>query len=178
VIRPLTAFDAAAYRDLMLAAYAREPDAFTSTPDERAAEPIGFWERRIGGVGLQDLAACWGAFDAALLVGSVALEMSTRAKVSHKGLVIGMVVAPNARRRALGRGLLDALLAHAMTRPTLRVLTLTVTEGNGPATALYESVGFRVFGVEPLAIRTDRGFATKLHMQLELPSAGGPATGR
>jgi hypothetical protein len=49
------------------------------------------------------------------------------------------------------------------------VLTLTLTEGNEPALRLYKSLGFSVWGVEPLAIRTKSGIKGKVHMSLALP---------
>jgi hypothetical protein len=43
----LSATDAHAYKKLMLEAYTLAADAFTSTAEERAAEPIEFWRKRI-----------------------------------------------------------------------------------------------------------------------------------
>lgn len=40
---PLRAADAPAYRALMLHAYESAADAFTSTPQERAAAPLSWW---------------------------------------------------------------------------------------------------------------------------------------
>jgi hypothetical protein len=57
------------------------------------------------------------------------------------------------------------------TRPDVTVLRLTLTEGNAPAEQLYASHGFRVWGVEPAAIRTDAGLRGRVHMALELPPA-------
>jgi hypothetical protein len=46
-IRRLVPDDAQAYRALMLEAYERHPDAFTSTATERAALPLSWWEARL-----------------------------------------------------------------------------------------------------------------------------------
>ncbi len=43
----LTPDHASAYRALMLDAYTRHPDAFTSTAHERAALPLRWWEQRL-----------------------------------------------------------------------------------------------------------------------------------
>jgi RimJ/RimL family protein N-acetyltransferase len=56
--------------------------------------------------------------------------------------------------KGLGRQLVDLALSQARQRPGVEVVTLTVTEGNDPAIALYEAAGFRNFGIEPMAIRT------------------------
>ena len=150
------------YRALMLEAYALAPDAFTSTPEERAAEPDAWWARR-----LQDPAgftAAFGAFVDGTLAGTVALEFASKPKTRHKGQLIGMYVRAAARGRGLGRRLVEAAVSFAAARPGIAVLTLTVTQGNAAAESLYESCGFRVFGVEPMAIATASGYRAKVHM--------------
>jgi hypothetical protein len=47
----LIAADAPRYRALMLHAYEVAADAFTSTPEERAAEPESWWVKRQGALG-------------------------------------------------------------------------------------------------------------------------------
>ena len=162
-VRPLTHDDAPAYRALMLSAYSQDADAFTSTTAERSQASLQWWCNRIADV--EQLTQAFGWFDGEALVATAAVEYNARAKTRHKGLVIGMFVASGYRGRGAGSALLDAVVAHARARDGLVALTLTVTQGNAPAIALYESSGFTVFGHEPLAIRTDKGFKGKLHMQ-------------
>jgi len=154
------------YRALMLQAYEFAADAFTSTAEERAAEPEAFWVGRIADP--RGLSAAFGAFEGGQLVGTVALELSAKPKTRHKALVIGMYVAPAARRTGAARALLAAAIEHARAVPHLLLLTLTVTEGNAPAVRLYRRAGFETFGVEPLAILTPSGFKAKVHMWLPL----------
>ncbi|MBS0426345.1 MAG: GNAT family N-acetyltransferase, partial [Proteobacteria bacterium] len=45
-VRRLAPADAPAYRALMLDAYARHPEAFTSTVAEREPLPLAWWEAR------------------------------------------------------------------------------------------------------------------------------------
>lgn len=162
-VRALERADAPRYRALMLEAYADAPDAFTSTPQERAAEPLAWWERRIDDPA--GLGAAFGAFgDAAALVGAVSVEYSAREKTRHKAHLVGMYVQPAARGLGAGAALLAAALAHARARAEVQVVTLTVTFGNAPAIALYRRSGFVEFGVEPMAVRLDDGFASKVHM--------------
>lgn len=165
-VRPLTHSDAAAYRALMLHAYAQDPDAFTSTPEERAQASLQWWCNRI--CDAEQLTQAFGWFDGDSLVGTAAVEYNTRAKTRHRGLVIGMFVAADHRGRGAGAAVLAAVVNHARARDGMLALSLTVTEGNAPAIALYEAAGFEAFGCEPLAIRTDCGFKGKLHMQLLL----------
>lgn len=171
-VAPLQPADALPYRALMLQAYEQAADAFTSTAEDRAAEPESFWVRRIADP--SGLNVAFGAFIGQRLVGTVALECNTKPKTRHKGLVIGMYVEPAARGTGAAWALLDALLAHARARGGLRLLTLTVTEGNEPAIRLYRCAGFEAFGVEPLAILTPSGYRGKVHMALDLQRAVGP----
>lgn len=165
----LTASDASRYRTLMLHAYESAADAFTSTPEERAAEPESWWVARIADP--RGLSLAWGAFHDGDLIGTVTIEFSAKPKTRHKAHLIGMFVKESARGLGAGKALLQAALAAAAARPGMRVVTLTVTEGNRPALALYASGGFTAFGVEPMAIATPEGFRSKVHMWLDLEQA-------
>ena len=166
-IRPLTEADASAYRALMLQAYTLAADAFTSTAQERAAEPLSWWVHRIA----DPARLCHGfaAFDAGQsMVGTVAIEYSPKPKTLHKALVIGMYVVPAQRGQGLARALLEMAVAHARARSDVLLVQLGVTQGNLSATRLYESVGFETVGLEPMAIYTGTEFKAKLHMGLHL----------
>ena len=165
-IIPLTAEHAAPYRDLMLHGYEHAPDAFTSTPQERAAMPLSWWAQRIAdpaGMGV-----AFGAMEEEHLVGTVALEFSSKPKTRHKAHLIGMYVLESWRGHGIGRRLVAAALEHAARQPGIALVTLTVTEGNASAVGLYEAAGFRSFGVEPMAIRTPAGYKAKVHMWKEI----------
>jgi ribosomal protein S18 acetylase RimI-like enzyme len=166
-VTQLTASDAERYRALMLHAYASAADAFTSTPEERAAEPESWWVRRIDDP--KGLSQAFGASHNGELVGTVTIEFAAKPKTKHKAHLIGMFVSEAARGLGAGRALVNAALVAAQSRSGVLVVTLTVTEGNTPAIALYESCGFRTFGVEPMAIATPSGFKSKVHMWLSLP---------
>lgn len=170
-IRPLQPADAPAYRALMLEGYELAADAFTTTAAERAAETVGWWMQRIGGPGQPGQA--FGAFDGERLVGSAAVEYAAKEKTRHRGLVVGMYVTPASRGRGAGASLIRAVVAHARSRPGVRLLTLTVTQGNASAIRLYESVGFATFGVEPMATFNGRAYLSKVHMALPLDQAAG-----
>lgn len=162
-----------AYRSLMLEAYAQAPDAFTSTPAERAAMPREGWLRRMG-VGGGDQAVFGVIEPDGSLAGTVAVEGEGREKTRHKALLIGMYVPERHRGRGLGRALVQAALAYASARPgTLRV-QLTVTAGNVAAERLYAGCGFVAWGTEPMAIRVGDRFLDKVHMACDLRSRSLP----
>jgi ribosomal protein S18 acetylase RimI-like enzyme len=170
-VRPLEPAEHQALRALMLEGHELAADAFTTTAAERAAEPADWWVRRIGGAG--SLNQAFGAFDGGLLVGSVSVEYAAKAKTRHQALVVGMYVRPAHRGRGAGAALIRAVIEHARARPGVRLLTLTVTQGNDAAIRLYESVGFEAFGVEPMAIFNGDRYLGKVHMSLLLPQGGG-----
>lgn len=162
-VRRLHPGDAHAYRALMLDGYARHPDAFTSTVAERAALPFSWWQARLrDGTDAPEIVL--GAFDDDRLAGAAGLSFETRERARHKGTLFGMVVAEAARRRGYGRALVLAALDAARARPGVRVVQLTVTDGNAGARALYEACGFAAFGVEPYAVAVQGRFLAKVHM--------------
>ena len=172
-IRTLAPSDAVEYRALMLDAYEFAVNAFTSTAAERANEPLAWWEGRIGNA--NGLSKVFGAFSSGALVGTVAIEYSAKPKTLHKAHVIGMYVSQAHRGHGAGKALLRALIEHASARIYVKVLTLTVTDGNAGATHLYESLGFQQFGLEQVAIFTGSEYKAKAHMQLNLLSHAPPA---
>jgi len=166
-IRPLAVFHVVAYRDLMLEAYAAHPDAFTSSAVERAALPLAWWERRLG-ADSGGAEVVMGAFDGAALAGVAGLSFEPREKARHKATLFGMYVPDARRQQGIGRSLVLAALAQARARPGMRVVQLTVTEGNVAAEALYEQCGFVRFGIEPFAIAVAGRFLSKVHMWCDL----------
>lgn len=165
-VHMLSPLDAVQYRHVMLHAYGHAADAFTSTPQERAAEPLSWWANRLGGV--DGLSVGFGVRAGDALTGVLALEFSSKTKTRHKALLVGMYVMPDSRGRGLSRALVRAALAHAWARGHITAVQLEVTEGNVAAIALYQSLGFQSYGVEPMAVLTPTGYRNKVHMWLEL----------
>lgn len=166
-IRRLVPAEAAAYRALMLEGYELHPDAFGSSASERAALPLEWWEARLVEEPLP-ASLVLGAFEDEELAGVVGLAFETREKTRHKALLFGMYVPPKFRRLGLGRRLVLAALKEAQARPGLRLVQLTVSEGNQAARTLYEQCGFVQFGLEPLAMAHGGELIAKVHMWRDL----------
>jgi ribosomal protein S18 acetylase RimI-like enzyme len=158
---------AAAYRELMLEAYAAHPEAFTSSFTERAALPLSWWETR-----LTDAASptevVFGASEGGTLSGVAGLSFETREKTRHKATLFGMYVARAYRGQGLGQQLVTAALNYARARPGMRIVQLTVTDGNLSAQALYSQNGFVAFGIEPYAVAVGTQYVSKVHMWCDL----------
>jgi RimJ/RimL family protein N-acetyltransferase len=163
LIERLAPSHAGDYRTLMLEAYASHPDAFTSTSTEREKLPLTWWEARLSASPAAKHVVLGASHDGGL-VGVVGLSFEQREKVRHKATLFGMYVRPRLRGRGIGRQLVQSALEYARDRPGVKVVQLTVTEGNAPAEALYESCGFVPFGVEPLAVAVGSQYLSKVHM--------------
>ncbi len=72
----------------------------------------------------------------------------------------------------MARRLLDAAIGHARSARVLQIQLCVNTE-NPRAQALYRSVGFEVFGVEPRALCVGGRFYDEAHMVLRLDAGDG-----
>lgn len=166
VIR-LTPEHAAAYRALILQAYALHPDAFTTSATERTGFPLSWWENRLA-AGDDAKEVVFGAWEQGALVGLAGLSFEPREKARHKATLFGMYVDAQHRSLGLGRQLVAAALDYGRSRSGTLLVQLTVTEGNAAASGLYASFGFVPFGTEPLAVRVGSGYVSKVHMWCHL----------
>lgn len=166
LIRQLTSSDAEGYRQLRLRGLREAPAAFAESYDEFAAQSAA----EIAAT-LEDpagLCHVFGAFDDDDLIGIVGVTRDRLEKMRHKGYIWGMYVAPEHHGRGVGRGLLEAAIAHSRQIVGLEQLRLIVGEANAGARKLYEAVGFTAFGREPRELKTDGKYYDSLHMWLAL----------
>ncbi len=105
-----------------------------------------------------------GAFEKNVLVGIVSLERDRGLKLRHKALLFRMFVVPEAAGRGVGRSLLRAVLSWAEEIDDLRSIHLTVLERNHRARALYRSLGFVDFALEPDAVRMEADYVGEVQM--------------
>lgn len=167
-IRPLTATDAAAYRALRLQALRDHPEAFGASHEDEAARSLEMTARRLDGGPTN---CVFGAFVGADLVGTAGFIIPDgSAKSRHKGLLVGVHVAPAHRGRSLGRALVTAVIDHARHHVVLLQAGVGVT--NAPALRLYESLGFRRYGLEDKALRVDGIFIDEALIVLDFAVEG------
>jgi RimJ/RimL family protein N-acetyltransferase len=149
MIRPLTPDDAAIYHAIRLEALSAEADSFVTTFEEQAVRTLEQVAKTLTET------TVFGAFIDGELVGTAGYARNAAAKEAHKGLVWGMYLRPSARGGGLAGALLDSVIAFA--RGKVEQLTLVVVSDNLPAVRLYESRGFRRWGLEPRALKLDDG---------------------
>ena len=160
-IRRLVPADAPAFQALRLQGLRECPAAFGSSYEEECETP----SHVIAGHLAPESGRCmFGAFNETQLVGVVGFGRESARKLQHKGFIRAMYVAPSARNMSVGKQLLGHALAFAESVPGLRQVTLVVNASNAPAIALYESQGFKSFGVEPASILVEGVPHDEMHM--------------
>ncbi len=163
-IRILTGSDAAEFRTLRLRALREEPESFGASEAEFAATSIGDVANRLRA---SDSAFVLGAV-APALVGTVGFHRREGAKKRHKGIIWGVYVAPEYRGQKLARALMEAAIARASTLPGLECLNLTVALRNQAAHRLYQSIGFKSYGVDRRSMKLGAEYIDEDLMELRL----------
>lgn len=146
-IRRLAAADIAAYRTLRLQGLRDHPHAFGADAEDEAAWPMAAWLARV------EQRCTFGAFIGDALVGTAALAIEPGRKHGHRGSLVGLYVAPDARGTGAGRALVMAVMDAA--RGAVESVELSVAIANAPAIALYLACGFRPYAIDADAIRVD-----------------------
>ncbi|MEX0758618.1 MAG: GNAT family N-acetyltransferase [Tistlia sp.] len=151
-IRRLGPDDWQAFRDVRLAGLRREPDNFGAFHEEEADRPEAFWRD------WTERATVVGAFgESDALLGLAGIYLLPGRRMRHKAQLFGMYVAEPARGQGLGRRLCEAAIAAAKALPGVTQVQAVVWIENRPACALYRSLGFLQWGLEPCGTRAADG---------------------
>jgi GNAT superfamily N-acetyltransferase len=159
IVRAVRAGEGAPLRALRLAALAADPGAFGAIHAREAAEPEAWWDAWAARSEAGDEQRTFVAVDedgewtGLALVRRAEGESRETAAAPH-AQVNAMWVAPAARRRGVGRALVDACTAWA-TGWGCASLGLNVVVENAGALAAYERAGFVVRG-QKTDVRPDR----------------------
>ncbi|NTX07977.1 MULTISPECIES: GNAT family N-acetyltransferase [unclassified Myxococcus] len=165
VIRPVFPDEVEAFRAMRLRSLTEHPEAFGSSFEEESQFALEVFRGRLESTDSQRVL---GAYDGTRLVAVVGVRREPRLKSAHKAFVWGMYVAEEARSRGVGRRLLVAILAEGRKLPGVEQLLLAVVSGNAAAHALYRSVGFQTYGVEPRALKIGGAYVDEELMVLTL----------
>jgi ribosomal protein S18 acetylase RimI-like enzyme len=166
IVRVLTETDAPVFRDMRLRALREEPAAFTSSIEEFSRHTLDKITARLRSDPAENFTL--GAFDGEQLVGLVGFHRETASKLRHKGNLISLYVAPEAREQGIGLALLREVIRRAHTIVGLEQMLLGVMVTQTAARKLYEALGFVVFGREPRAVKVNDQFFDEEFMVLDL----------
>ena len=164
-IRQLEARDAEEFSALRRAVTADNPVPMGLTMDEELTRPLQGFRDQLSSPAPN---AAYGAFVDGVLQGCAALAWTSRfASSRHKAELWGTFVAPKHRGQGIARMLVGRAIEHGRNNALQRI-NLMVYIPNAPAVALYESLGFTPYGVEPKAVCLNGQFYDCQHMTFAL----------
>ena len=166
-IRLLTDTDLPAYKALRDVGLQHDPEAFTSDFDTASALPPATYATRLGQP--PDDHFILGAFrSSGAMLGAVVCQRQARLKQRHEAELVGMIIAPAARSKGIGKALLNEFGALVRKLPGLEQVVLSVTASNAHAVSLYEAAGFVRYGLQPRAIKLGNAYHDKAPMLTKL----------
>lgn len=89
-------------------------------------------------------------------------------KLRHRANIWGVYCVPELRGTGLGRAVMNRVIEQARAWDGVEVVGLSVSARSPGALALYESLGFERWGIEPDAMRIDGESFDEVFLQLRL----------
>jgi GNAT superfamily N-acetyltransferase len=164
-IRLDTEQDAKALWDLRMLALETDPWSFVESPEEMRKIPMTEFAGRLSKN--IDENFVFAAFEGQTSVGMVGFYRELSLKRRHKGWIWGVFVAPAARGRGVSKKLMQATIDRAKALAGLDMILLTVSAEQPVPRRLYESLGFRSFGIEPKGLKIGNQAKDEENMVLE-----------
>jgi RimJ/RimL family protein N-acetyltransferase len=164
-IRLFTEQDAQTLWDLRLLALETDPWSFVESPEELRAMSVEEFATRLRADHAENFIV--GAFEQRTAVGMVGCYQEVPLKRRHKAWIWGVFVKPEERGRGIAKSVMRAVIERAKAIDGLDMVMLTVAVDQPAPRKLYESLGFRSFGVEPKGIKIGDQAHDEEHMVLE-----------
>ena len=160
-VRRLETDDTESYRELRLEGLKCHPEAFSSSWEYEAGKPMSWWAER-----LETNLIFGGWMEKSPLVGVAGLRVPHAVKLRHKGVLWGMYVRLEARGTGLAAALVQEVVEHAQT--LVEEICLTVVATNAAACRLYNTAGFKPYGLERRALKVGDEYYDEVLMALPL----------
>jgi len=150
-IRRLNPEDAVLYKALRLEALRNHPEAFGSDYESEKDRSVERYATRLE----SEQSMTFGAFHENELVGVVTIVCLEPVKMRHRANLFAMYVTPRVRKQQVGRRLVEEALRILSEHPLIEQVHLSVVRTNEAAKALYRSLGFESYAIEPRALKID-----------------------
>jgi RimJ/RimL family protein N-acetyltransferase len=148
-IRRLRSEDVETYREIRLRSVREHPEAFLASYEEESARTVEQDRERLAAKEGCDDDFVLAAFDEGRPVGLTgAIRSGHHAKRHHVAWIWGVYVAPEARGGGIGRRLMESAIETISRADGVELLHLGVGTENHAARALYERMGFEMYGTE------------------------------
>lgn len=165
-IRILNESDAQQYQELRLIGLKTNPESYGSTYERESKFSM---EAIIDRIRPTRDKFVLGAFnESGMLEGIVALVRESGMKTTHKANVFGMYISEEKRGIGIGKTLMLKLISIARDIDGVEQLNLSVVSDNEPAKKLYNSVGFKTYGIERNALKFSGQYYDEDLMVLQL----------
>lgn len=163
----LTPSDAEAYVMLRAEMLADSPWSFASSPGHDKGADVAGMRASLALPGFAVVAVRDPEAPERLLA-AAGIIREDQPKRHHLALIWGVYVTPAARRRGLGKAVVEAAVETARGWPGVAGVNLALNQTSPGAKALYESLGFVAWGVEPDALRINGETSTETHLHRRL----------
>jgi RimJ/RimL family protein N-acetyltransferase len=162
-IRTLTIEDTDAYWSLRLRALRDHPAAYWSSYEEESLKSLDEVQESVRKLNPPQTFIL-GAWVDGQLVGITGFWQQEKRKVSHKGFIWGVYVAPEQRGKGIAKALMLQTLDLAAQNQDLEQVNLVVMATNVSAYRLYVTLGFEEFGRETRSLKVNGVYYDELHM--------------
>jgi ribosomal protein S18 acetylase RimI-like enzyme len=171
-IRLLNEQDAEPWWHLRLLALRDTPNSFADSAEEHESRSID--DTRKFFQALSDENFIVGMFEGGELAGMAGFYRHKHAKFRHKGTVWGVYVRPESRGKGAARAILKEVIRRAGVVPGVEQVLLVVAATQNNARRLYESLGFKKYGVEPRSLKIGDQYIDDELMLLYLHASAQP----
>lgn len=162
-IRVLTVEDTEIYLNLRLEALKQDPESFSASYEDIMSQPDPKTYKAQHLSNKDNIVL--GVFMKNELMGVATLETKSLVKQEHTCKVAAVFVSNRARGLGLGKALILACIELAKNM-RLEQMTLSVVVGNHGARRLYDSLGFKTFGVLKNSLKFNNQYWDQEHMVL------------
>jgi ribosomal protein S18 acetylase RimI-like enzyme len=163
-LRTITKNDVHEFWRLRLEGLLRNPESFSASYEESVNLSIEFAKDRIGETEQNYVI---GAFDENnSLAGMAGFRREQTLKLKHKAFIWGVYVTDKYRGQGIGKRMLEEIITRSRQLHDLKLIYLSATANNEPAKRLYQSLGFKTYGIEKNALKVGEAYLDEEWMAL------------